>query len=273
MRKHTALVTGASSGMGESIAVALQKEGYQVYAAARRTDKMEHLIEQGIRTISLDVTDDNSMKHVINTIEKEEKMVDVLINNAGYGSFGALEDVPISEAKRQFEVNVFGLARLSQLVIPKMRESRHGAIINISSIGGKLGEPFGSWYHASKFAVEGLTDSLALELAQFNIKVIAIEPGAIKTEWWSIAADNLLKTSGNGAYAISAKKRAESMKSSSRTSVSSPPEVVAEKIVKVLAKPNPKLRYAVGGGAVPLLFLRRITSDRIFYKILSRILD
>ena len=272
MRKKVALVTGASSGIGEATAIALQNTGYQVYAAARRTDRMEHLKQLGIKTIRLDVTEEASVKAVVGQIKKEEKMVDVLINNAGYGSYGALEDVPMSEARRQIEVNVFGLARLTQLVVPDMRKARSGTIINISSIGGKLGESFGVWYHTAKYAVEGFTDSLALELAPFNVKVVAVEPGAIKTEWSSIAADNLIKTSGNGNYAVKASKKAEGMKKFNEISLASPPEVVANGIVKILKKKHPKFRYPIGGGARPLMFIRKITSDRVFYKLLNNFL-
>ncbi|MCC7432621.1 SDR family NAD(P)-dependent oxidoreductase [Candidatus Peregrinibacteria bacterium] len=272
MKKLTALVTGASSGIGEQIALSLQSAGYQVYAGARRTDRLKHLESHGIKTIGLDVTEENSIQQAVNQIEKQAGMIDLLINNAGYGSYGAFEDIPMSEAKNQFEVNVFGLARLTQLVIPKMRAHRHGTIINISSIGGKFGESFGVWYHATKYAVEGLTDSLALELAPFGIKVIAIEPGAIKTEWSTIAAENLIKNSANGAYAESAQKKAAIMKRFNQMSLASEPTVIAKGILKILKKKNPKFRYAIGGGAKPLMLFRKLTSDRVFYYLLSKII-
>jgi NAD(P)-dependent dehydrogenase (short-subunit alcohol dehydrogenase family) len=270
MDKKTVLVTGASSGIGEATAIALQENGYQVYAGARRTERMKHLEELGIKIVSLDVTNDDSMEKAVDKIEKEAGKIDILINNAGYGSYGALEDVPMSEARHQMEVNVIGLARMSQLVIPKMRKARSGTIINIASIGGKFGEAFGVWYHATKYAVEGLTDSLAIELAPFNIKVIAIEPGAIKTEWARISADNLVKTSSKGDYSKSAKKKAAGLRKFNDISIASPPTVIAKNIVKILKKDNPKLRYAIGGGAKPLMFIRKITSDRVFYKMLNR---
>jgi short-subunit dehydrogenase len=273
MKKQVALVTGASSGIGEATAIELQKNGYQVYAAARRVDRMDHLKEMGIHTISLDVTDDNSMRSVVTKIEKDEGMIDVLINNAGYGSYGALEDVPMSEARRQIDVNVFGLARMSQLVIPKMREAKRGAIINISSVGGKLGESFGAWYHTAKFAVEGLSDSLAIELKPFNIRVITIEPGAIKTEWAKISAENLIKSSGHGNYSKLANKKADRMNKFNDNKFASDPSVVAKKIVKVLSIDKPKFRYAVGGGAKSLMLIRKITSDKMFYRILNRALN
>jgi NAD(P)-dependent dehydrogenase (short-subunit alcohol dehydrogenase family) len=201
----TALVTGASSGIGEATALQLSELGYTVYAAARRVERMSDLADRGIRTRSVDVTDDPSMMALVQTIIADTGRIDVLVNNAGYGLYGALEDTPIEEARRQFEVNVFGLARLTQLVLPHMRAQRDGYIVNISSMGGKIWEPLGSWYHASKFAVEGLSDSLRVEVAEFGIKVVIIQPGSIRSEWSGIAADNLEATSANTPYAAQAK--------------------------------------------------------------------
>ncbi len=264
------LVTGASSGIGEATAIALQKAGYRVYAAARRVERMKHLEESGIAVISLDVSDETSMQAAVKAIEAEADGIDILINNAGYGSYGAFEDMPMDEARRQMEVNVFGLARLTQLVIPRMRQARQGTIINISSIGGKFGEAYGSWYHATKYAVEGLSDSLALELQPYGIKVIVVEPGIIKTEWPDIAAEGLVRTSGQGAYAEVAKRKAAGLKRFYNTSFASPPSVVANGIVKILAKHRPAYRYAIGGGAKPFLFLRRIVPERLFYAVVGR---
>src|SRR6185312_16325893 len=190
----TALVTGASSGIGEATALQLSELGFTVYAAARRVDRMSDLADRGIRTTSVDVTDDPSMVALVQTIIADTGRIDVLVNNAGYGLYGALEDMPIAEARRQFEVNVFGLARLTQLVLPRMRAQGDGYIVNISSMGGKIWEPLGSWYHAAKFAVEGLSDSLRAEVSGFGIKVVIIEPGNIRTEWGGIAAEKLEQT-------------------------------------------------------------------------------
>jgi NAD(P)-dependent dehydrogenase (short-subunit alcohol dehydrogenase family) len=169
------------------------------------------------------------------------------------------------------EVNLFGLARLTQMVVPEMRSAQRGAIINISSVGGKFGEPFGAWYHASKYAVEGLSDSLALELAPFGVKVVAIEPGGIRSEWSEISAENLLRTSGQGHYADEANKAAQRLRDFYETRLAGSPEQVAEGVVKVLHKRRPPFRYAVAGGAKPLMLLRKLTSDRLFYAIYRRL--
>ncbi len=191
----TVLITGASSGIGEETVKRLMTAGYTVYAGARRLDRMKSLADAGARLLALDVTDDGSMTAAVKTVLQEAGRIDVLINNAGYGSYGALEDVPTEEARRQFDVNIFGLARLTQLVLPAMRAQRSGRIVNISSIGGKFGEPFGCWYHATKFAVEGLSDSLRMELHPFGIDVVVVQPGAAHTEWSRIAQDSRTRRS------------------------------------------------------------------------------
>ena len=155
---------------------------------------MAGLAARGIHAVELDVTDDASMTGLVDRILAEHGRIDVLVNNAGYGAYGAVEDVPMAEARRQLEVNLFGLARLTQLVLPTMRQARRGRIINVSSIGGRVGEPLGAWYHASKFAVEGFCDSLRLELPDFDVQVVIIEPGAIETEWGDGAAESARST-------------------------------------------------------------------------------
>lgn len=259
-----ALVTGASSGIGEATVRRLLADGYKVYAGARRVERMQPLQQAGAVLLALDVTDDASMVAAIDTIRKDHGRLDALVNNAGYGSYGALEDVPMDEARRQFEVNVFGLARLSQLATPMMRAQRGGAIVNITSIGGKMHEPLGAWYHATKFAVEGLSDCLRMELAPFGIHVIVIEPGAIKTEWGGIARESMLKYSGETAYREQAQMHARMFEGADKSNMASPPEVVAETIASALRAQRPRTRYATGGGAKMILALRRLTSDRGF---------
>ena len=167
--KKVILLTGASSGIGYQTAESLSKEGHVVYGAARRIEKMETLKQFGVKPIYLDVTDEESIKSAIDTIIRNEGRIDVLINNAGYGSYGAIEDVEINEARRQFEVNLFGLARLVQLVLPHMRKQKSGRIINVSSMGGRLTTYFGAWYHATKYALEAFSDALRMEVADFGI--------------------------------------------------------------------------------------------------------
>jgi NAD(P)-dependent dehydrogenase (short-subunit alcohol dehydrogenase family) len=264
----TALVTGASSGIGAAIARQLIRDGYRVFAGARRVDRMADLAAEGATALPLDVTDDASMVAVVDAIRADAGRLDVLVNNAGYGSYGSLEEVPIDEGRRQFEVNVFGLARLTQLVLPMMRSRRSGAIVNITSVGGKIYEPFGSWYHATKFAVEGLSDSLRMEVASFGIDVIVIEPGAIRTEWTEISRLNLLRYSGEGPYAADAQRHARMLGKADTTRLASPPEVVADKVGDALRTRRPRTRYAVGGGARTILFFRKFLSDRMFDRFL-----
>jgi len=260
----TVLITGASSGIGEETVKALLAVGYNVYAGARRVDRMKGLSGAGAHLLTLDVTDDASMTTAVQTILREAGRIDVLINNAGYGSYGALEDVPPEEARRQFDVNLFGLARLTQLVLPTMRARRSGRIINISSIGGKFGEAFGCWYHATKFAVEGLSDSLRMELHPFGIDVVVIQPGATHSEWGRIAHDGLIKYSGDGPYRESATAHANVMELAHKGSIPAQPSVVAKTIVQAVRSRKPKTRYATGGLARTMLFMRRVLSDRAF---------
>jgi len=266
-----AIVTGASSGIGEATARQLRQLGYRVFAAARRVDRMAPLCEAGIDVAPLDVTDDASLTSFVERVMAETGRIDVLVNNAGYGSYGAVEDVPVAEARRQFDVNVFGLARLTQLVLPHMRAQRSGRIVNVSSIGGKIHEPLGGWYHATKFAVEGLSDSMRVELAPFGIDVVVIEPGAIKTEWGGIAADSALSVSGSTAYAEQASMVANLLNAAeSNPRLVSPPEVVACAIGKAVTARRPRTRYAVGGGARSVLLLRRLLSDRAYDRLTVR---
>ena len=224
---HTvALVTGASSGIGEATARKLHSLGYTVYGAARRTERLTKLSTDGIRAIAMDVTDETSMTAGIAKIIAETGRIDVLVNNAGYGSYGALEDVDIEEGRRQFEVNVFGAIRLTQLVLPHMRAQQSGTIVNITSMGGKLHTPLGGWYHGTKFALEALSDCLRIEVAPFGIDVVVIEPGGIATEWGAIAADHVEATSGTGPYAAQAKAVASSLRSEANAHRNSPPSVI-----------------------------------------------
>jgi NAD(P)-dependent dehydrogenase (short-subunit alcohol dehydrogenase family) len=267
---RVALVTGASSGIGAATARHLADLGFAVFAAARRVDRMSDLAARSIRPVSVDVTDDASMVALVDRILAETGRIDVLVNNAGYGSYGALEDVPLSEARRQFEVNVFGLARLSQLVLPHMRARREGYIVNVSSMGGKIWEPLGSWYHATKFAVEGLSDSLRVEVAPFGVKVVVIEPGVIRSEWAGISADTLEATSEGSAYDAQSVRMARALRAANGMRLASHPRVVAAAIGKAVSTAKPRTRYAVGGGARTVLFLNRMLTDRGFDRFVRR---
>lgn len=273
MDKNVAFVTGASSGIGEATALSLQEAGFIVYAAARRTERMAVLRDAGMYTIALDVTDEESVTNVVETILAAQGRIDVLVNNAGYGSYGALEEVPLSEARAQLDVNVFGLARLTQLVLPQMRARKRGTIINISSIGGRLATPLGAWYHASKYAVEGLSDAMRLELTRFGINVVLIEPGGIHTEWGAIAADRVRTTSGQGPYAEQANAIAATLEASSKPGyrLASAPEVVAKAVTKAATARCPRTRYAVGIGAKPMIWLSRLLPNRVFDALIKRV--
>jgi NAD(P)-dependent dehydrogenase (short-subunit alcohol dehydrogenase family) len=264
MSTKTVLVTGASSGIGEAAAVKLQALGCTVYAAARRTGRMAHLANRGIRVLELDVTDPASCRTSVDRITKEAGGVDVLVNNAGYGSYGAVEDVPLREARDQFDVNVFGAAELIRLVLPLMREQRNGRIVNVSSMGGRIHTPLGGWYHVTKFALEGLSDCLRLELKPLGIDVVLVEPGSIRTEWGGIAASKLRETSGRGPYARQAEAMARTLDGEANARFSSPPSVVADAVARAVTDRRPRTRYVVGSGARPLILLRTLLPDRAF---------
>jgi len=265
-----AIVTGASAGIGEATVLALLKNGYEVYAGARRVERMQPLAAAGAKLLSLDVTDEGSMTKAVQQVLAATGRVDVLVNNAGYGSYGAVEDVPLDEARRQMEVNVFGLARMTQLVLPTMRAQRSGTVVNISSIGGKMYEPLGAWYHATKYAVEGLSDCLRVELKPFGVRVVVIEPGAITSEWVGIAADNLEKASKGSAYVEQVERHLRAFRSAVKGA--KPPKVVADAIVKAVNSSHPKTRYVMGGGAKPILWLRKLLPDKAFDALIVAVL-
>jgi NAD(P)-dependent dehydrogenase (short-subunit alcohol dehydrogenase family) len=262
--KKVVLITGASAGMGKETARLLLQQGYIVYGAARRIEKMTDLQPQGLKVLAMDVADEQSMRSGVDTIIRTEGRIDVLVNNAGFGSYGALEDVPMEEARYQLQVNLFGPARLIQLVLPYMRHQRSGKIINISSTGGKAAMPLGGWYHASKFGLEGYSDSLRMEVKPFGIDVVVIEPGGIQTEWGDIAMNNLAKTSADSAYhqlITAARRMTEKIKQNNKMPS---PVIIAELISKVLSARKPKTRYVTGYMAGIVLFMKRWLSDRMF---------
>jgi NAD(P)-dependent dehydrogenase (short-subunit alcohol dehydrogenase family) len=261
-----AIVTGASSGIGAVTSRLLHERGFRVYAVGRRLDRMAPLAALGVQTVWADVTEESGLVALVDRVIAESHRIDVLVNNAGYGSFGALEDVPLAEARRQFEVNVFGAARLCQLVLPQLRKQGAGRIINVSSVGARMYQPLGGWYHATKYALEGLSDCLRVEVGPLGIDVVMIEPGAIDTEFSKLAGERLLSVSGDGAYAGYARRYAATLSSDAK-GISSP-SVVARAIVRAATVRRPRARYAVGRGAKAVLVARRLLPDRTYDRLL-----
>ena len=267
--KNVILVTGASSGMGKDAALRLIREGHIVYGAARRVEKMKDLVDAGGYALKLDITNDDNIAEVVDHILREQGRIDVLLNNAGYAIYGAVEDTSIEDVRRQFDVNFFGLARITQQVLPHMRANKRGKIINISSVGGKIYSPLGSFYHATKHALEGWSDSLRLELKDKGIDVVIVEPGLIATEFGDVMYQPMLERSGDGAYSRIAQGMAKATKASyEKSNQASPPSVISNVIVKAVNSPKPKTRYAAGKFAKPMLFIRRFFSDRTFDRIM-----
>ena len=261
-QKKVILITGASSGIGYNAALILAEQGHRVYGAARRVELLEQLREYGVTPVRMDVTDDASMVDGVNAIIDAEGRIDVLINNAGYGYMGAIENVTIAEAKRQLEVNVFGLARLTQLVLPHMRAQKSGRIINTSSVAGKAVIPFGGWYNVSKYSLEALSDALRIEVKPFGIKVCLIEPGGIKTDWGIIAADNLSVSSKDTAYEDAGLKMARLLKIGYTSNFLSNPIRVAKAIARAANSRCPKVRYRLGAGSGLIVILHALLPAR-----------
>lgn len=266
IQQKVALVTGASSGMGKDFAKALLKEGMVVYTAARRVEKMDDLKELGAVPLKMDITKDEDVQAVVDAIQKNHGRVDVLINNAGFATYGSVEETTIDDARYQFEVNLFGLANLTQKIIPMMREQKAGKIINISSVGGKIYSPMGAWYHGTKHALEGWSDCLRLELTPFNIDVVIIEPGAIITEFGDVMLDPMLDRSGDGPYSDIVHKLTNMLRTEFDKRGGSPPSVITNLVMKAIRTQKPKTRYHGGKYACTLLFIRRWFSDRFFDK-------
>ncbi len=274
--EKVALVTGSSSGIGLETAVMLSNAGFKTYASMRNLDKSKNIREIAnkdnlpLHVIQLDVSDDGSVRDAITKIVTAEKRIDVLVNNAGYGLFGSVEDMSMEEIKAQFETNFFGVVRVTQQVLPVMRKQRSGKIVNVSSVGGRIGLPVLSAYHSTKFALEGLSESIAFELEPFGIRVIIIEPGVIRT--------NIINSS------ISAKKGqdpkspyfslTQNLDNRFKTMMASPtslhPQEVAKVILEAVSSENPHLRYTVGDDADVLLRARKDLSDIEFRTMIKK---
>ncbi len=270
-QEKVVLITGASSGIGYQTAEMLLEQGYRVYGAARRVERMDPLQKKGLVPLKLDITKEESIVAMVDTVIKEAGKIDILINNAGYGSYGVIENVAISEARHQFEVNLFGLARLVQLVLPHMRKQQSGKIINISSMAGRVTTYMGAWYHATKYALEAFSDALRMEVKPFGIDVVIIEPGGIKTNWGLIAAEHLSESSKGTDYEAEADQAAERMKQSYTSNRLSNPQLIAKTIVKVVNRSRPKTRYLVGYGAKASVFFYTLLPTRLFDRMIKQV--
>lgn len=270
-KKRVVLITGASSGIGWAAAEKFARNGWVVYAAARRVERMKPLAEMGIKTLALDVTDEKSCKDCVKKVLDETGRIDALVNNAGYGACGPVEMVSETEARAQMDVNVYGLMRMCKLVIPQMRQQKAGRIINISSVGGRVSTYFGGWYHASKFAVEALSDAMRMELGRFGIKVVLIEPGPIASNWGTIAAKNIEKAGKDKAYQRACKKAAEAYRTLYEDNADNlpQPEAVAEKIYQAATKEKVRARYLVGWMAKGLVLAKAALSTRKFDQLMK----
>ncbi|MEV4220718.1 MULTISPECIES: oxidoreductase [Nonomuraea] len=267
MTAKICLVTGASSGIGHATALELRRAGHIVYGAARRVDRMAGLRQAGAHPLAMDVTSDDDLARVVAAVLDEHGRIDVLVNNAGTGLHGAVEDVPVDRARRLFEVNLFGPARLTQLVLPHMRERRSGTIVNVSSIAGEISLPLVAWYHASKHALETWSDSLRQECLPFGVRVVVVQPGIIRTEFEEDTPRELRETSGGGAYGALAESMARRAEGNTK---GSPPAVVARAIRTAAESPRPKSRYPVGYLARTLLAMHRILPDRAFDALVTK---
>ncbi|MEV0385450.1 oxidoreductase [Nonomuraea sp. NPDC050643] len=264
------LVTGASSGIGMTTALDLLRAGHVVYGAARRVHRMEAVRAAGGHALSMDARSHEDLDRVVDTVLTQQGRIDVLINNAGTVLHGAVEDVPLDQARDQFEVNLFAPARLVQLVLPHMRARRSGTIVNVSSIGGEIALPLGAWYYAAKHALEAFSDTLRMEVGPFGIDVVIVQPGIIRTEFEDHTAAQLREYSGAGAY----EAMAEAMARQSETGLSdgSDTDVVAQAIRQAIESDRPQTRYAVGWMADKLLELNRTLPDREFDELVTRTL-
>jgi NAD(P)-dependent dehydrogenase (short-subunit alcohol dehydrogenase family) len=266
--QKVALVTGSSSGIGFETALLLARNGFNTYASMRKLGKSKNITEivnrekLPLQVVQLDVNDDKSVKEAIDKVVAENQRIDVLVNNAGYGLLGALEDLSIEEIKEQFETNFFGVVRVTQQVLPIMRKQNNGTIVNVSSVGGRIGIPGLSAYHSTKFALEGLSESISYELEPFGIRVVVIEPGVIRTNIMNSSVLAKKAQDPKSPYFSSIQQLERRFKSAmENTSASSPPEEVAKVVLQAVTSQSPKLRYAVGNDASSLIQAKTTMSD------------
>jgi NADP-dependent 3-hydroxy acid dehydrogenase YdfG len=260
------LITGCSSGIGAATAGLLADRGWTVYATARHRGALAGLRERGCRTLALDVCDEESMKAAVAAVTDAEGAVGVLVNNAGYSQSGAVESVPIDQVRRQFDTNVFGLIRMCQLVLPGMRAQRFGKIVNVGSMGGRLTFPGGGIYHATKYAVEAISDALRFELRGFGIDVILIEPGLIVTNFGEVASASV-DSDAEGPYAEFNREVAKATAGVYKgplAKLGGEPSKVAEVIARAIEAKRPKSRYPVTPSARLMINQRRLMPDRVW---------
>jgi NAD(P)-dependent dehydrogenase (short-subunit alcohol dehydrogenase family) len=266
------LITGCSTGIGRATAEQLARDGWNVYATARKTADIEDLKGSGAKTLALDVTDETSMESAVKEVEGDGGAIGALVNNAGYSQSGAVETVPMDSVRRQFETNVFGLMRMCQLVLPGMRKAGEGRIVNISSMGGKLVFPGGGVYHATKHAVEALSDALRYEVAGFGIDVVIIEPGLIITNFGEAAAASMADVHDDGPYGKfnrDVEKVTAGAYEGGMARFGGGPETVASKIEKALTARRPSTRYKVTASAGVIMGMRKGMTDRMWDRFVS----
>lgn len=260
------LITGGSSGIGYATAELLARNGYKVYAGARRIEKMEPLKKFGVIPISLDVTYQESAEAAVGKVISSEGRIDVLFNNAGYGSYGPIETVPLEEAQLQMDVNVIGVARMTQLVLPYMRKQKSGRILITSSVGGKVTSYLGGWYHVSKFAVEALGNSIRMDVERFGIKVSIIEPSGVLTEWGVIAADHLEEAGKGTTYEEECHKVAQYYRkgytAGKQNATFNSSETLAKLVRKAIEAEHPKTRYQDSALAKMSILMSKLCSDK-----------
>jgi short-subunit dehydrogenase len=274
--QKVAIVTGSSSGIGFETSLTLARNGFHTYATMRnlegeKTKPLTEVVKNEnlqLQAIELDVDNDKSAIDAINTIVEERKRIDVLINNAGYALGGALEDSSMNEIKAQFETNFFGAVRVTKAVLPVMRRQGEGKIVNITSMGGRIGLPLSSSYHGSKFALEGLSESIQYELEPFGIKVILIEPGAVGSNFWKNIKIARSSSEANSPYSQFGNKVLKAYKQMEQNTIS--PSVVAKAILDAVTSNNPQLRYVVGEDAVKTLDARKNTPDKEFGDLIKK---
>jgi NAD(P)-dependent dehydrogenase (short-subunit alcohol dehydrogenase family) len=266
MAGRAVLITGCSTGIGRATALRLARSReWDVYATARRPESIVDLSSSGCRTLPLDVTDENSMQSAVAEVERQDGAVAVLVNNAGYGINGPVEEASMDDVRRQFETNVFGLARMCQLVLPGMRRHGVGRIINISSVGGRVTFPGHGFYNATKHAVESLSDALRYEAKPFGIDVIVIEPGTIKTQFGDTAVSSIAVNDGPyESFNRELEKVVRGAYDGWMSIFAARPDAVAKVIQRVLRTRRPRTRYRVTVGARAVIAIRRLTPDRIF---------